>query len=81
MEKSRSLSIAVRGLFVSAFFSTIFGVANASAYTVTFNSTFGEFDGGATTNVVEYNDDHTVKSGEYKEPTYNTGLDSSDFIT
>lgn len=81
MEKSRSLSIAVRGLFVSAFLSTIFGVANASAYTVTFNSAFGEFDGGATTNVVEYNDDHTVKSGEYKEPTYNTGLDSSDFIT
>ncbi|MDO4759893.1 MAG: InlB B-repeat-containing protein [Candidatus Saccharibacteria bacterium] len=56
-------------------------MANASAYTVTFNSTFGEFDGGATTNIVEYNDDHTVKSGEYKEPVYNTGVDSSDFIT
>ena len=81
MEKSRSLSIAVRGLFVSAFLSTIFGVANASAYTVTFNSTFGEFDGGATTNVVEYNDNHEVVNGEYKEPVYNNGTDSSNFIT
>ena len=81
MEKKWSLSIAVKGLFVSASLSAIFGVANASAYTVTFNSTFGEFDGGATTNVVEYNDNHEVVNGEYKEPVYNNGTDSSNFIT
>ena len=70
-----------RALFASLFVAAIFNVVNAAAYTVTFNSTFGEFDDGSTTNIVEYNDDHTVKSGEYKEPTYNTGVDSSDFIT
>ena len=80
MEKKWSLSIAVKGLFVSAFLSTIFGVANASAYTVTFNSTFGEFDGGATTNIVEYDDDHTVKSGEYKTPINNTVDEHDNFI-
>lgn len=69
MEKSRSLSIAVRGLFVSAFLSTIFGVANASAYTVTYNANGALFDNGQETNVVEYDDNHNVVSGEYKEPT------------
>lgn len=71
MEKSRSLSIAVRGLFVSAFFSTIFGVANASAYTVTYNANGALFDNGQETNVVIYNDDHSVASGEYKKPEMN----------
>lgn len=80
MEKSRSLSIAVRGLFVSAFLSTIFGVANASAYTVTFNSTFGEFNDGSTTNVVEYNDQHEVVSGTYKTPINNTVDEYDNFI-
>ena len=68
MEKSRSLSIAVRGLFVSAFLSTIFGVANASAYTVTYNANGAVFDTGEETNIVVYNDDHSVASGEYKLP-------------
>ncbi|MBR3177050.1 InlB B-repeat-containing protein [Candidatus Saccharibacteria bacterium] len=48
---------------------------------MTFDSTFGEFEGGATTNVVEYNDNHEVVSGTYKEPVYDTGTDSSNFIT
>ncbi len=68
MEKKWSLSIAVKGLFVSAFFSTIFGVANASAYTVTYNANGALFDNGQETNIVEYDDDHNVVSGEYKLP-------------
>ena len=71
MEKSRSLSIAVKGLFVSAFFSTIFGVANASAYTVTYNANGALFDNGQETNIVEYDDNHNVVSGEYKDPVLN----------
>lgn len=71
MEKSRSLSIAVRGLFVSAFLSTIFGVANASAYTVTYNANGALFDNGQETNVVEYDDNHNAISGEYKKPEMN----------
>ena len=71
MEKKWSLSIAVRGLFVSAFLSTIFGVANASAYTVTYNANGALFDNGQETNVVVYNDDHSVASGEYKKPEMN----------
>ena len=71
MEKSRSLSIAVRGLFVSAFLSTIFGVANASAYTVTYNANGALFDTGEETNMVEYDDGRNVVSGEYKEPVLN----------
>ena len=80
MEVKRNLSVT-RCVFVSAFFAAIFNVASAAAYTVTFDSTFGEFEGGATTNVVEYNDNHEVVSGTYKEPVYNTGTDSSNFIT
>lgn len=68
MEKSRSLPIAIRGLFVSAFLSTIFGVANASAYTVTYNANGALFNTGEETNIVIYNDDHSVASGEYKLP-------------
>ncbi len=81
MEIKGRITVLCKCLFASAIFSAVFNVASAAAYTVTFNSTFGEFDGGATTNIVEYNDDHTVKSGEYKEPVYNIGIDSSDFIT
>lgn len=72
MEKSRSLSIAVRGLFVSAFFSTIFGVANASAYTVTYNANGALFDNGQETNEVIYDDSHSVTSGEEKNPYMNS---------
>ncbi len=68
MEKKWSLSIAVRGLFVSAFLSTVLGVANASAYTVTYNANGALFDTGEETNAVVYNDDHSVTSGEYKLP-------------
>lgn len=71
MEKKWSLSIAVKGLFVSAFLSAIFGVANASAYTVTYNANGALFDTGEETNVVTYNDDHSVASGEYKLPEMN----------
>lgn len=81
MEVKRNLSVVVRCVFASAFFAAIFNVASAAAYTVTFDSTFGEFEGGATTNVVEYNDNHEVVSGTYKEPVYDTGTDSSNFIT
>lgn len=81
MDAKRNLSVVVRCVFASAFFAAIFNVASAAAYTVTFDSTFGEFEGGATTNVVEYNDNHEVVSGTYKEPVYNTGTDSSNFIT
>ena len=70
-----------KALFASLFVATIFNVASAAAYTVTFNSTFGEFEDGATTNVVEYNDNHEIVSGTYKEPIYDTGTDSSNFIT
>ena len=81
MEVKRNLSVVVRCVFASAFFAAIFNVASAAAYTVTFDSTFGEFEGGATTNVVEYNNNHEVVSGTYKEPVYDTGTDSSNFIT
>ncbi len=81
MFRIKNASFLGKALIVSVFVSTIFSVASASAYTVTFNSTFGEFADGSTTNVVEYNDQHQVVSGEYKEPIYNTGVDSSDFIT
>lgn len=70
MEKSRSLSIAVRGLFVSAFFAVIFNTVSVSAITVTYKSYGGLFDDRSDTNVVEYNDDKTVADGSaYKEPT------------
>ena len=81
MEVKRNLSVVIRCVFASTFFAAIFNVASAAAYTVTFDSTFGEFEGGATTNVVEYNDNHEVVSGTYKEPVYDTGTDSSNFIT
>ena len=70
MEKNRSLSIAVRGLFVSAFFAVVFNTVSASAITVTYKSYGGLFDDRSDTNVVEYNDDKTVADGSaYKEPT------------
>lgn len=51
------------------------------AYTITFNSTFGEFSNGTKENIVEYDSNHNVINGTYEEPTYNNGIDSSDFIT
>ena len=47
------------------------------AYTITFNSTFGEFSNGTKENIVEYDSNHNVINGTYEEPTYNNGIDSS----
>ena len=60
-----------KALFASLFVATIFGVANAAAYTVTYNANGALFNNGEETNVVIYNDDHGVVSGEYKLPEMN----------
>lgn len=60
-----------KALFASLFVATIFGVVNAAAYTVTYNANGALFNNDEETNIVVYNDDHGVVSGEYKLPEMN----------
>ena len=43
---------------------------NVFAFTVTYKSMEGMFENGTTENIVEYDENHNIVSGEYMEPAY-----------
>ncbi len=65
-------SFAIRAFAASVFASAIFGVASASAYTITYNANGALFDNGQETNEVVYDNNHNVTSGEEKNPYMNS---------
>lgn len=79
--KNKKEVLFFKSVLLILFLTLLLIPKNAFAYTITYNSTFGEFSNGTTENVVEYDTNHNVINGTYEEPIYNTGIDSSDFIT